>query len=110
MLYTMREGHDGIQFYPIRDYNVFIYCKQCKRFVQIPEPAGYIAEVGAIGVSIESLDLCDDKGLLETVPVHGGLYRVKIGVSTAGLALGAHAYSVMVAYVSQENKPSGVSP
>lgn len=48
MLYTMREGHDGIQFYPIRDYNVYIYCKQCKRFVQIPEPAGYIAEVGCI--------------------------------------------------------------
>lgn len=43
----------------------------------------------------------NDKGLLETVPVHGGLYRVKIGVSTAGLALGARAYSVMVAYVSQ---------
>ena len=60
MLYTMREGHDGVQFYPIRDYNVYIYCKQCKRFVQIPEPAGYIAEVGAIGVSIESLDLCDE--------------------------------------------------
>ena len=60
MLYTMREGHDGIQFYPIRDYNVYIYCKQCKRFVQVPEPAGYIAEVGAIGASIESLDLCDE--------------------------------------------------
>ena len=60
MLYTMREGHDGIQLYPIRDYNVYIYCKQCKRFVQIPEPAGYIAEVGAIGVSIEFLDLCDE--------------------------------------------------
>lgn len=60
MLYTMREGHDGIQFYPIRDYNVYIYCKQCKRFVQIPEPAGYIAEVGAVGASVESLDLCDE--------------------------------------------------
>ena len=60
MLYTMREGHDGIQFYPIRDSNVLIYSKQSKRFVQIPEPAGYIAEVGAIGVSIESLDLCDE--------------------------------------------------
>ena len=60
MLYTIREGHDGIQFYPIRDYNVYIYCKQCKRFVQIPEPAGYIAEVGAVGASIKSLDLCDE--------------------------------------------------
>ena len=44
----------------LRDYNVYIYCKQCKRFVQIPEPAGYIAEVGAVGASIESLDLCDE--------------------------------------------------
>ena len=25
MLYTMREGHDGVQFYPIRDDNVYIY-------------------------------------------------------------------------------------
>ena len=43
----------------IRDNNVYIYCKQCKCFIHIPEPAGNIAEDGTIGVSIESLDLCD---------------------------------------------------
>ncbi len=60
MLYTLETNRDGIHFYPIREDNVYVLCKCCHRFVQIHDPAGAIAEIGSIGVTIEAFDKCDE--------------------------------------------------
>ena len=60
MLYVkhvMKSGKE--KFFPILDNNVYVFCDRCEQMVLIPDPAGYIYELGSCSDSIRNADLCD---------------------------------------------------
>ena len=60
MLYVRSIDEKGRDtFHPIKDYSVYVLCEECGRMVPIPEPAGFIYELGACAQSIEAASICD---------------------------------------------------
>ncbi len=60
MLYVKHVTKSGKEkFFPILDTNVYVFCDRCEQMVLVPDPAGYIYELGACSDSIRNADLCD---------------------------------------------------
>ena len=60
MLYVKHVTKSGKEkFFPVLDNNVYVFCDRCEKMVLIPDPAGYIYELGACSDSIRNADLCD---------------------------------------------------
>lgn len=53
MLYVKHDTKSGKEkLIPILDNNVYVFCDRCEQMVLIPDPAGYIYELGACSDSI----------------------------------------------------------
>ena len=53
MLYVKHDTKSGKEkFIPILDNSVYVFCDRCEQMVLIPDPAGYIYELGACSDSI----------------------------------------------------------
>lgn len=53
MLYVKHVTKSGKEkFFPVLDNNVYVFCDRCEQMVLIPDPAGYIYELGACSDSI----------------------------------------------------------